>query len=110
MTETIEVKLTPSYDLEEGQMWVEVDAIWHISPYLMDGKIWGKLSENTLCGLTKIGYGREWGYRLVKGEKACKCCVEKGKYTKSKENNMQNYELILRKKRQINKTKGTQTP
>ena len=43
MTETIEVELTPSYDLKKGQMWVEIEGVWHISPYEMDGKVWGKL-------------------------------------------------------------------
>ena len=56
-------------------------------------------------GLTKIGYGRNWGYRLTAGEKVCRCCAGKGKYTDSKENNMQNYRLVkIRRKHPLHAT------
>lgn len=97
MTEskTIKVELSPSYEIaDDSGLWVEVDGVWHISPMIMEDKIWGKLSEDTLCGLTKIGFGREWGYRLAAGEEACKVCVEKGKYTADDSHNMQRFKLV----------------
>ena len=91
MSKTFEVKLTPSYEVKGG-LWVEVDGVYHICKLVKE-----KLGEDTLCGLKKIGYGREWGYRLVSGSVVCSVCAEKGKYTKNQSNNMQNYELVLKK-------------
>ncbi len=90
---TMKVEMTPSYEVDGG-LWVEVDGVYHISPINKDGK----LSEDTLCGLAKIGYNREWGYRLVAGTTICSICAEKGKYTNNKRSNMQNYKLVLKRR------------
>ncbi len=100
--QTFEVKMSQSYEVDGG-LWVEVNEVYHICPMDKDGK----LGEDTLCGLKKIGYGREWGYRLAAGETACDVCAKKGKCTKNKSHNMQNYELVL-KKRVPNKTARTE--
>ncbi len=64
----------------------------------------GKLKEETLCGLTNIGFGREWGYHMSVGKYICAVCADRGKYTKDLEHNMQNkpfspqaiYEILLK--------------
>ena len=107
LPKTFKVEMTPSYEVKGG-LWVNVDSVYHIC-------ILGKeiLDEDTLCGIKKTGYGREWGYRLVMGSIVCSVCAEKGKYTNNLKMNMQNYELVLKKKLSssddvINKTKKQQ--
>lgn len=86
------VELTPSYEVKDG-LWVEVDGVYHICKLEKE-----KLSESTLCGIQKVGYGREWAYRLVAGSMVCGICAEKGIFTNNPEMNMQNFELVLKKK------------
>lgn len=93
MPNTEEVKMTPSYEVENG-LWVDVNGVYHICS-MKDGH----LCEDTLCGIKKIGYGREWGYRLTRGQIVCSTCVSKGKYSNRQEMNMQDYKLVLIKKK-----------
>jgi hypothetical protein len=90
---TFEVQMTPSYEVEDG-LWVDVFEVYHICKMTKEGK----LSEETLCGIQKIGFGRDWAYRLVSGSVVCSVCVQKGKFTNNPQMNMQNYELVLRNK------------
>ena len=85
---TFKVELTPSYEVKGG-LWVDVDGVYHICELVEE-----KLSPNTLCGLLKIGYGRDWAYRLVAGSVVCRDCAVKGTYTNNPENNMQNVRKI----------------